>query len=73
MHELLGSGEAAALRRRAGLSQRDIASLIGSDHTTVGRWERRQRTRPRGALALRYAKVLARLKEWESDQAKAAA
>jgi transcriptional regulator with XRE-family HTH domain len=62
--ELLASGEAAALRKRAGLSQRQVAARIRTDHTAVGRWERLER-RPRGELALRYARFLARLVEHE--------
>lgn len=65
--ERLRSGEAVALRERAGLSQRQVAALIRGDHTTVGRWERGERRVPRGVLALRYGRLLARLAEREAQ------
>jgi DNA-binding transcriptional regulator YiaG len=54
---LAESGEAAAIRRRAGLSLSEVAGSLGVSPVTVHRWERSTR-RPRGRAALRYAALL---------------
>jgi hypothetical protein len=51
---LLGpSGRGRDLRERAGLSVRELATLLGVDGATLCRWERGQ-TRPRGPGASRW-------------------
>ena len=57
---LLESGEARALRERAGMSQADVAEVVGVHHSMVCGWERGYRL-PRAAAAKRYADLLA---EW---------
>lgn len=54
------TGEAAELRRRAGLSQADMAKPVGVTPQAVARWEHGTRV-PRGKAALRYARLLRRL------------
>ena len=48
------------LRRRHGLTQADIADVVGVDPTTVVRWESSTRT-PQGDSTRRYLAVLQRL------------
>lgn len=48
------------LRQRAGVSQRDIASVLRVDAPTVSRWESGYRS-PTGALLERYVALLDRL------------
>jgi len=50
------------LRRLAGLSQQDVAEVLGVHRETVSRWERGERT-PRGERLLAYATVLRVLRE----------
>jgi transcriptional regulator with XRE-family HTH domain len=51
---LLGpTGRGRDLRERAGLSVRELATLLGVDAATLCRWERGQ-TRPRGPAASRW-------------------
>jgi transcriptional regulator with XRE-family HTH domain len=47
----------AAARRAAGLTQQELAALIGSDTGTVSRWERGRRN-PRKTTILAVASVL---------------
>jgi DNA-binding transcriptional regulator YiaG len=51
------SGHAQAIRSAAGLSQGELARLIGVEPATVSRWEAGKRC-PRGEAALRYAEIL---------------
>jgi transcriptional regulator with XRE-family HTH domain len=53
-------GDAVRIRLAAGLSQSEIASACEVSTSTVCRWENGQR-RPRGAAAIRWARVLQRL------------
>jgi DNA-binding transcriptional regulator YiaG len=46
-----------ALRQAAGLSQQDIAGVLGVHRETVSRWELGTRT-PRGELLVRYLELL---------------
>lgn len=48
------------LRERCGLSQGQVAALLGVRRPTVSRWESASRN-PRGPLAERYAALLSRL------------
>jgi transcriptional regulator with XRE-family HTH domain len=48
------------LREQAGLSQDELAGVLGVSRPAVTRWELGQRT-PRGDLAERYAAALDRL------------
>ncbi len=48
------------LRRRAGLSQQDVAGLVGVKRSAVARWERGTRT-PRATALERYVQLLERL------------
>ena len=54
------SGRAVAIRKRAQLSQTEMAAAVGTVRATVCSWEQRRRL-PRGELARRYAGVLAAL------------
>lgn len=51
------SGRGRRLREAAGLTQGELAGLIGIDPSCVSRWEAGLR-RPRGGWALRYARAL---------------
>ena len=48
------------LRRRARLTQEDVAEAVGVDRATLSRWESGART-PRGDRLARYVAVLDRL------------
>ena len=54
---LLRSGQAQLIRIDAGLSQGEVARLLGVDPATVSRWENGTRI-PRGQLALDYVHLL---------------
>lgn len=60
IRRLVRSGQARAIRVDAGLSQGDIARLIGVQPGAVSRWEAGLRV-PRGDKALAYGRVLARV------------
>ncbi len=60
MRAALTSGEAEALRRRAGLSRAELGAAVGVSREAVQKWELGDRI-PRGDAALRYARLLARL------------
>lgn len=45
------------LRRRAGLSQQDLAAALGVNRATIARYELGERL-PRGELFVRYARLL---------------
>lgn len=57
VRRLAESGRAAEIRAAARLSLYDIADAIGSNASTVQRWESGER-RPHGEQALRYAALL---------------
>lgn len=48
------------LRKRAGLSQQEVAALVGVKRSAVARWERGTRV-PRASVLERYVALLARL------------
>jgi len=48
------------LRESAGLSQDDIARVVGADRSSISRWERGRR-KPSRRIASRYVAVIARL------------
>ncbi|MGH7685609.1 MAG: helix-turn-helix transcriptional regulator [Candidatus Dormibacteria bacterium] len=50
------------IRESAGVTQVRLAREVGCDRMTIARWEAGTR-RPRGELGLRYAEVLAALRE----------
>jgi len=54
------TGQAAEVRQAAGLSQADVAKVLGVTTSAVCRWERGQRT-PRADVAAAYARLLRRL------------
>lgn len=54
------TGEARRIRLKSRLAIADVARALGTDPSTVSRWEAGQR-RPRGAAALAYGRLLARL------------
>lgn len=56
----LRSGEARAIRKRAGLSQADVARVVGTDAPQVSRWETGKSV-PRRGSALKLARLLAEL------------
>ena len=51
---------ARLVRQRAGLTQDEIAALLGVDRSAVSRWEAGQRT-PCAEILTRYIKLLDRL------------
>jgi DNA-binding transcriptional regulator YiaG len=51
-----------AIRKRAGLSAADVAKVLDVTRATVTRWEHALRT-PRGDLAVRYSRLLERLRQ----------
>src|SRR5262245_10688701 len=53
----LASGEVCELRRRARLTQSELARAIGGSPAAVSRWESQAR-RPRGANAERLARIV---------------
>jgi DNA-binding transcriptional regulator YiaG len=50
------------LRIRAGLSQQEIAAIVGVKQSAVARWERGERT-PRAEALIRYMDLLGRLEQ----------
>jgi transcriptional regulator with XRE-family HTH domain len=50
------------LRRSAGMSQEDVAAVVGVTRPTVTRWEQGKRT-PRGEQLRGYVELLERLAE----------
>jgi DNA-binding XRE family transcriptional regulator len=57
---LAASGEARAIRERAGVSQAEVAKAIGVVPSSVTHYENGCRV-PRGDVALRYGRILDRL------------
>ncbi len=61
LHQQLQSGEARAIRVRAGVGRVVIAGSVGPvSESAVARWERGERI-PRPDVGLRYARLLDRL------------
>lgn len=61
-------GTARDIRRRAGVTQAQMAAAVGGiDESTVSRWENGNR-RPRGAAAERWLKVLGELAAIEMQE-----
>ena len=58
----LRTGEARAIRKRAGLSQADVALAVGTDGPQVSRWESGKSV-PRRNSALKLARLLTELDE----------
>jgi DNA-binding transcriptional regulator YiaG len=61
----LVSGHARAIRKRARLSQADIARAVGVDQPTVARWETGRV--PRRDHAVRYAELLRQLDQMAQE------
>jgi DNA-binding transcriptional regulator YiaG len=59
---LCANGEAAKIRRTAGLSLSDIASAVDGSVSGVFRWERGERT-PRGERGAAYGRLLRELQK----------
>lgn len=57
IRRLLRSGQARLMRHEAGLSQAEVARLLGVSCATVSRWESGSRV-PRAADALNYFELL---------------
>ena len=62
------NGEAREIRESNLLSVAEVAQAVNVSHTAVSRWERGLRV-PRGAAALRYAKLLSALGRNSSQDA----
>lgn len=60
------SGVARSLREVAGLSLREVASVVGVSAAAIHRWETGQR-RPRGASAAKFGRTIASLNEAGPD------
>jgi DNA-binding transcriptional regulator YiaG len=60
--ELPGPAIRRELREAAGLTQRDVAHVVGVDEATVSRWESGARD-PRGRRRESYSALLKRLRE----------
>jgi transcriptional regulator with XRE-family HTH domain len=58
----LRSGRAREIRRRAGLSQGDVARVLGTTYSQVCRWETGKAVPVRGAV-LRLAELYGKLEE----------
>lgn len=56
------SGRAARVRELAGLSQADVAQLVGVTPAAISRWESGER-RPTGDPAVAYGRALRRIAE----------
>lgn len=64
----LSSGEAQEIRETSCLTTGDVATAVAVTPVTVWRWEKKLRT-PRGAVALRYARLLRSLRSSTSEKA----
>ena len=53
-------GKARQIRERSRLSLRDMAEVVGVNHSSLSRWETGE-SMPRPAAALRWARILRRL------------
>ncbi len=60
--EACRNGTARLLRLNAGLSLPEVSREVGASLSTVWRWENGERV-PRGAAAVRYARLLEELTE----------
>jgi transcriptional regulator with XRE-family HTH domain len=69
VRRLARTGEARRVRQAAGLTETEVAAVVGVSMPTISRWESGQR-RPRGgAPALAYAELLAELARREASDA----
>jgi transcriptional regulator with XRE-family HTH domain len=57
-----GSGRGRRIRQAAGLSQAELAAVVGVSPVAISRWEAGDR-RPHGAAAIAYARLLRELAE----------
>jgi DNA-binding XRE family transcriptional regulator len=58
----ISKGKTGEIRRRAGLTQDEVASVVGVTASCVSHWEAGRRL-PRGKVARRYGRLLAALEE----------
>jgi transcriptional regulator with XRE-family HTH domain len=63
MREMCATGEAREIRLRAHVSLVKVAEASGTTFTTIGRWERNERTPTASPAALRYCDTLDALKK----------
>jgi DNA-binding XRE family transcriptional regulator len=63
----LASGKAREVRKRARLSQADVARAVGVDPQTVTNWEAGRRM-PRGETAIKYATLLHELENVSQEE-----
>jgi DNA-binding XRE family transcriptional regulator len=68
VRQLLLTGTAEMIRRRAGLSLRDVGRAVGVMGSTIYQWEQ-GRYFPAGGRAIAYAALLRQLRE-TTDEAK---
>lgn len=59
--KLAESGEARAIRKRAGLSLQEIAAAIGTNYVTLRRWELALRRPTMAEPAIRWLKLIRKL------------
>ncbi len=60
LRQLPSPEERRNIRLEAGISQQELAAALGASRVTLSRWETGTR-RPRGEMAIRYARALERL------------
>ncbi|MEH0587396.1 helix-turn-helix transcriptional regulator [Streptomyces sp. B21-106] len=60
--DLPSPDERRGLREKAGLSQQELADVVGATRQAVGHWETGART-PRGELLARYVEAIRTLRE----------
>lgn len=60
LRQLPSPEERRNIRLEAGISQQELAAALGASRVTLSRWESGTR-RPRGEMAIRYARALERL------------
>lgn len=61
--DLPGPTERQEIRRGAGLSQSELARIVGVSTAAIGHWETGRRSIPRGPLLERYVEALRALCE----------
>jgi transcriptional regulator with XRE-family HTH domain len=62
VRRLVTSGAAKSVRKAAGLSLPEVAEAVGSNPSTIHRWENNERS-PHGEPAIRYGEFMQRLIE----------
>jgi DNA-binding transcriptional regulator YiaG len=62
VRDLARAGHARSVRMAAGLSQPEVASVVGVTASCISRWEHGQR-RPTGAAGIKYALLIESLRD----------